>query len=359
MQRSHLSLFSVGRRQLLKGGAGIAAASALAPYGALAAGAQEAPDLAAARKEGPLVLWHCDQDNDRVEFYKAFTQKTGIEAMGQRVLPGVALPKLMAEARSGGGSEIDAYDSSDEGMMDELQRQNLLMRYMHPHLSMYAREFKSTPEGFWTAYFINLNPLMYSSKHMAEAMAPKTWADLLDPRWGDGKIGFQNAAAGSQYVWWYNLRGVLPADYWDKLRAQKPRAYSSSTQITADLLNGNLSIGGKVSEYQYFKALREGQDLRVVYPPEGTPTSSQVTGILAGTQRPNAAKAYIDFLLSREGQEIWNKIQGSHSARADVHIADVPDLKNIKILVASDSKDFTSRERRMEFNTLWNKVTGL
>ena len=355
-RRTPQSSIFTSRRQFLKGSATIAAASALAPYGSFVA-AQERPNMEAARKEGQLVLWHADQDNDKVEFYKVFTEKTGIKAVGQRVLPGVALPKLMAEMRAG-GTEIDCYDSSDEGMMDELQRQNFLMRYEHAHLGAFGREFKSDPQGFWTAYFINLNPMMYSAKHVADDIAPKSWMDLLHPRWA-GQLGFQTAAAGSQYVWWYNLRNVLPADYWEKLRAQKPRAYASSTQIVADLLNGNLKMGGKVSAYQHVKGMRQGQDLKVIYPTEGTPTSSQVTGILASTKRPNAAKAYIDFILSKEGQEIWNKIQGSHSARADVRVADVPDLKNIKILVAQDFKDFTARARRTEFNNLWNKVTGL
>jgi iron(III) transport system substrate-binding protein len=342
---------------MLTYGASATAMIALAPFVSRAA-AQSGANLEAARKEGPLVLWHSDQDNDRVKFYKIFTEKTGIQASGQRILPGVALPKLIAEMRSG-GAEIDVYDSSDQGMMDEMQRQNFLMKYEHPHLDAYASEFKSKPQGFWTAYFINLNPLMYSSKFVHADTAPKTWMDLLDPRWAAGQLGFQNASAGSQYVWWYNLRNVVPADYWDKLRAQKPRAYASSTQIVADMLNGNLKIGGKVSSYQYVKGRREGQALNVVYPPEGTPTSSQVTGILASTKRPNAAKAYIDFILSKEGQEIWNQIQGSNSARSDVHIADVPDLAHIKILVAQDFNDFTSRKRHAEFSNLWNKVTGL
>ena len=350
------SSISTGRRQFLKENAKLVAASALAPYTSFAV-AQGRPNIEAARQEGSLVLWHSDQDTDKVEFYKAFKEKTGIQAVGQRVLPGVALPKIIAEMRAG-GTEIDVYDSSDEGMMDELQRQNFLMRYEHAHLGAYGREFKSDPPGFWTAYFINLNPMMYSAKHVSEDIAPKSWMDLLHPRWAS-QLGFQNAAAGSQYVWWYNLRNVLPPEYWEKLRAQKPRAYSSSTQIVADLLNGNLKMGGKVSAYQHVKGMRQGQDLKVVYPTEGTPTSSQVTGILASTKRPNAAKVYIDFMLSKEGQEIWNKIQGSHSARTDVRVADVPDLKSIKILVAQDLKDFTSRARRTEFNTLWNKVTGL
>ncbi len=354
--RSFSGLMSTKRRQLLKGGATVAAATALAPYGSFVA-AQEGANLAAARKEGQLVLWHADQDNDKVEFYKVFAEKTGIKAIGQRVLPGVAMPKLMAEMHAG-GAEIDAYDSSDIGMMEELRRQNFLMRYEHPHLNAYAPEFKSNPPGFWTVYYINLNAMMYSAKHVPEATAPKTWMDLLNPRWA-GQLGFQTAAAGSQYDWWYNLRNVLPADYWEKLRAQKPRAYGSSTQMVADLLNGMLKMGGKVSDFQYVKSLREGQDLKVIYPPEGTPSSLNIAGILASTKRPNAAKAYIDFMFSKEGQEIWNKIQGSHSPRADVHIPRVLDLKDIKLLVPKDFKDFTSRERHVEFNKLWNKVIGL
>jgi iron(III) transport system substrate-binding protein len=86
-------------------------------------------------------------------------------------------------------------------------------------------------------------PMMYDPALRQEEEAPKTWTDLLDPRWS-GQIGFQNASAGTSYAFWFVMKDILPADFFEKLTAQKPRAYSSSTQIQQDIERGNLKIGG-------------------------------------------------------------------------------------------------------------------
>lgn len=334
--------------------AGLGAMAAALPFATSPAAA--APDLAAARKEGTLVLWHSDQEADVVNFLKVFTERTGIPAVQQRILPGVAMPKLQAELRAG-SSDVDIYMNADPGLMDLLREKGQLLRYESPELSAFAPEFLSNPPGYWTTYCVNLGALMYDTRHVAPADAPKTWMDLLDPRWKD-QIGFQNAAAGTQYGWWYVLRTALPRDFWTGLAAQKPRAYASSTQILSSLQNGSLKIGGKVSAYQYVKAAREKQSIAVVYPPEGTPATNHVVGIIAATKRPNAAKVFIDFILSKDGQYLFNDIQGSPSARKDVTIPGVASLSEIKVLVPQNFEDFKSNARHAEFVALWNKITG-
>lgn len=341
------------RRTVLAGFGALAAASL--PLGVRSAAAAE-PDLAAARKEGTLVVWHSDQEADVVNFLKAFTERTGIPAVQQRILPGVAMPKLQAEMRAG-SSDVDIYMNADPGLMDLLREREQLLRYESPELVAFAPEFKSTPAGYWTTYCINLGALMYDTRYVKPADAPKTWMDLLDPRWKD-QIGFQNAAAGTQYGWWYALRSVLPPQFWTGLATQKPRAYASSTQILSALQNGSMKIGGKVSAYQYVKAAREKQSIAVVYPPEGTPATNHVVGIISATKRPNAAKTYIDFLLSKEGQAVFNDIQGSPSARKDVTIPGVASLSDIKVLVPENFEDFKSTARHAEFVAQWNKITG-
>ncbi|MFG1270492.1 ABC transporter substrate-binding protein [Xanthobacter versatilis] len=349
----HPSPGAPSRRTVLAGfGALTAAALPLGVRPAAAAGA----DLAQARKEGTLVVWHSDQEADVVNFLKVFTERTGIPAIQQRILPGVAMPKLQAEMRAG-SSDVDIYMNADPGLMDLLREREQLLRYESPELAAFSPEFKSVPPGYWTAYCINLGALMYDTRYVTPADAPKSWMDLLDPRWKD-QIGFQNAAAGTQYGWWYALRGVLPPQFWTGLTTQKPRAYASSTQILSALQNGSMKIGGKVSAYQYVKAAREKQTIAVVYPPEGTPATNHVVGIISATKRPNAAKAYIDFILSQEGQTRFNDIQGSPSARRDVTIPGVASLSDIKVLVPENFEDFKSNARHAEFVTLWNKITG-
>ncbi|MEO6960026.1 MAG: extracellular solute-binding protein [Burkholderiaceae bacterium] len=350
----------ISRRDLLIG-AGVGAAAIGLP-GLFGGGRQAMAatnagyDLAAARKEGPVVIWHADQEADVVEFLKVFTKKTGIQTVQQRLLPGAALPKLLTELRMG-ATDVDVYDTSDAGLMEQLRKQGHLLRYESPELAAYAPQYKSNPVGFWAAYYINIGTIMYDPRYVQPDTAPKTWLDLLDPRW-KGQVGFQNASAGTQYTWWYLLKDILPKDYWDHLAAQKPRAYSSSTQIVTDMHNGNLKIGGKVSSFQYVKSKRLKQPIEIVFPPEGAPAQSQVVGIIGPTKRPNAAKAYVNFLLSQEGQQSWNQIQGSPSARTDVDYPGQPDMSKAKIIVPTDMDDYALTTNHAEFVKLWNKITG-
>src|SRR5690606_32855449 len=122
-------------------------------------------------------------------------------------------------------------------------------------------------------------PMMYDTRYVSEQEGPKSWLDLLDPKW-ERQIGVQVAAAGSQYGWWYALKDVLPQDYWMKLAKQRPRAYATSSQMVNDIYSGSLKIGVKVSIFQYTKAVRSNIPVRVVFPDVGTPASNAVTGIV-------------------------------------------------------------------------------
>lgn len=316
-------------------------------------------DLEAARREGKVVLWHPDQEADVVKFLKGFEEKTGIKTEYLRALPGVAIPKLEAELRAG-VSELDVLWMSDVGIMHDLQKQGRLMQYVSPEMKSYPSQYKSNPEGYWTTYYINVGPMMYSPQFVQKSEAPKAWADVLDPRWKK-QLGMRPSSAGTMYAWWYLLteHKVAGPDFFDKLAANEPRAYESSTQQVEDLINGNVKLATPVSIFQYTKLVRGNTPIEMVLPPEGTPSSIQVVGIMATARRPNAAKVFIDYFLSEEGQRVWNDIQGSYSARPGVVIKELPPIESLKLLVPRSLEDYASKARHDEFVALWNRVTGL
>ncbi|HEX7386740.1 MAG TPA: extracellular solute-binding protein [Castellaniella sp.] len=317
------------------------------------------PDMNAARKEGPLLLWHGDQEADVVKFIRMFTDKTGIQVNQQRLLPGAAWPKLNAELRAG-KVDVDVYDTSDPGTMDKMRQQGHLLRYEPPGMDAFDPRALSNPRGYWSTYFINVGPIMYDPRYVKQDEAPKSLMDLLDPRWKNA-IGFQNAAAGTSYAMWFVLRNILPKDYWTKLAAQNPKGYSSSTQIMSDLHRGDLKVGGRVSIFQYLKSKRDKLPIEMVFPTEGTPSVNEVTGIFKASKRPNAAKAYVNYLLSAEGQKAWNEIQGSYSARKDVDIAGLPAISSIKVLFPTPDEfaEFGSQKLHAEYLKVWNNLVGL
>ena len=322
------------------------------------AGSAEAAgaDVEAAKKEGKLVFWHTVNEPDVVKFAKLFTDKYGIKAEWERLLPGKALPKLEAGLKSN-TLDLDAWLMSDISIMYDQQKKGRLLQYLSPELKAYAGEYKSNPDGSWTTYYINASPMMYSTRFVKKEEAPRTWLDLLDPKW-KGQIGFRPSNSGSQYTWWYTLRDLLPKDYFDRLGKNQPRAYESSNQLMDDVQRGEIKLGGTVSIFQYAKAREVNQPVDVVLPTEGVPSGIEVVGILASTRRPNAAKLFVDYLLSREGQQAWNDIQGSYSARKDYTNKDLPSLASFKVLTPKDMEDYASTARHQEYVKVWNQVVG-
>ncbi|HQS09742.1 MAG TPA: extracellular solute-binding protein [Xanthobacteraceae bacterium] len=346
------------RRQLLVTGAGGVLWSAMPHLVSRAhAEASQPPSVEAAKAEGPVVVWHADQEADVVEFLRIFKEKTGVDAVQQRLLPGAALPKLEAEFRAG-QTTGDVYITSDSGIMENLRLQNRLLRYIPKDIDAYAPEYRSAEPGYWTTYYVNVGPMMYDPRYVKKEIAPKTWTDLLDPQW-KGQIGFQNSAAGTSYGFWFAMKDVLPKDFWDNLGKNNPRAYASSTQISQDIERGDLKIGGRVSIFQYVKSVRKKQSVEAVFPEIGVPAVNQVIGIFGTTKRPNASKIFTEFMLSKEGQYLWNNIQGSYSARKDIHIEHLPDINTLRLRLPVDFQDYMRPERRREFVAIWNKMTGL
>ena len=348
------------RRRFLKWTGGLIAAPAIVSsvrsYAAPAALEGAGIDYDKARSEGPVRLWYSDQEPDVVEYIKVYTEKTGLPVQQLRLATGAALPKLKAELKTGNVS-VDVFNCTDDGLFDQLREEGLLLKYETPAIAAYGKDYRSAEPGYWTTFYINVGPMAYDTRYVSEADAPKVWEDLLDPRW-QKQIGVQVASAGSQYAWWYNLKEVVAPDFWDKLAMQRPRSYATSNQMMNDVNSGSLKIGAKVSIFQYTKAVRAKTPLKIVLPVAGTPASNAVTGIVAASPRPNAAKAFVHFLLSREGQQAWNDIQGSLSARTDVKVAELPSLTETKILVPKDFQDYRSAKQHKEFEKIWNKVVG-
>ena len=313
-------------------------------------------DVEAAKREGKVMFWHTDMQTGVTKLANLFSEKYGIKTDSERLLPGKALPKFEVGQKSG-TLDLDLWWMSDAGIMDEQQKKGRLLQYVSPEMQAYAPDFKSRPEGYWTAYLVDTPTMMYSPRFVKKEEAPKTWVDLLDPKW-KGQLGCKPSSSGSQYAWWYLLRGVVPSDYFERLAKNQPRPYDATDQLMDDLQRGEIKVGICVSIFQYVQALQAKQPVELVLPPEGTPGSVEVLGIVAGTKRPNAAKLFIDYLLSQEGQQAWTNLYGSYSARKDCSNKDLPNLSTKKLLQPKDMADYASPVRHQEFVKVWNQVTG-
>ncbi len=275
--------------------------------------------VAAARTEGALAVASSAPGENFQKFMAAFKAKYPFLDIATGFYSG---PTGRVLARV--GAEVDAKRLSFDVMLAanaaawiELTRQGKIMRYDSPEFATYPAGSKM--DGYWAAaQAIGVIPV-YNKNQLAPADAPKSWLDLLAPRFAGGKLAIQNAAAGTQFNQTYLLERALGADFESKLAAQHPVVMATGAQMTDAIVRGEILIGASLDHWRAFTPEAKQAGLVAIYPVEGLPLTLAPVGILAGAPHPNAAKLFLDFILSQEGQRLLNtELYGMYSMRPDV-----------------------------------------
>jgi ABC-type Fe3+ transport system substrate-binding protein len=81
---------------------------------------------------------------------------------------------------------------------------------------------------------------------------------------------------------------------------------------------------------------------------------------MKGTNKPESSKAYVNYLLSKEGQQAFNvELTGSYSPLVGIRPDVLPDRSNFDLLLPKDMDDFGDPANRERFEKLWEKVLNL
>jgi iron(III) transport system substrate-binding protein len=185
---------------------------------------------------------------------------------------------------------------------------------------------------------------------------PRSWWDLTKPEYGDGQIGQVIALSGG--TTWTRImfeRQVLGEDYWAKQAATKPRLYPSGAPLSDALVRGEIAIAPVIYHIMYPKK-RDGAPVELFFPPEGVPIVPYATGIPKTAAHPNAARLYLDWLLSPEGQAYAIAEQGDLTSLKDPPpVRALFDPKALKIWLPDFRQFETLHDRWIED---WNRTYG-
>src|SRR5690606_34210561 len=140
-----------------------------------------------ARAEGELLVYTSMQGEDFAAMAEAFEKQYGIKVRSWRGSATKTLQRVVAES-SGGRFEVDVIETNGPEM-EALHREGLLQRVESPHQSALIPE-ALRPHGEWTATRLNIYTLAYNTKLLAKEELPRSYADLLDPKW-KGKLGVE------------------------------------------------------------------------------------------------------------------------------------------------------------------------
>jgi iron(III) transport system substrate-binding protein len=174
------------------------------------------------------------------------------------------------------------------------------------------------PDGMSATSRIYLSSIAYNTKLVKPEDAPKSYADLLDPKWAGKMVKGHPAYSGTIMTATFQLVRELGWDYLDKLSKQRVMQVQSSTDPPKKLSLGERAVMADGNEYGVVLLKEAGQPVEPIYPTEGTPTISGPTAIFASAPHPNAARLFQAWLHTRETQQFFTDYTAQYSAHAQV-----------------------------------------
>ncbi|MEA2929568.1 MAG: iron(III) transport system substrate-binding protein [Hyphomicrobiales bacterium] len=336
-------------RQWRRSGAAISAAF----FFACAAHAAE-PDfvpsadlLAAARKEGRIVLYTANFLDTEQAVAKRFLERFGIRIEFVRAPTGQLITRIKTEAAANRmiADVIDISDRVQARAMIEL-----FAPYAPPNAADYP-EVARTADRLWPRSG-NAWTITYNSALVTDP--PKSWADLVKPAFGTQRLGQTViASGGAPFNRAMFERKVLGEDYWTKQAELKPVLFPSQAQMVDALIRGEIGIAPLVTNLAIPLAA-QGAPLKWFFAPEGVPITVFCAGIAKGAAHPNAAKLFLDWALSREGQALMVE-QGSFSSLAQAPMPPGVDSKAINVWYSDEAEIETVFK---SWTDDWNKAYG-
>jgi iron(III) transport system substrate-binding protein len=284
----------------------VALACCLAPSAVLAQGATLAelamysgPDrtqrlIAGAKREGMVSVYSSLTVDDMKVFGGAFEKRYGIKLQLWRSSSEDILQRAVVEAR-GGRFDVDAIETS-AAEMESLHREKLLQEVKSPHI-VDLSPAALLPHREWIGDRLNLITAAYNTDLIKPAALPKTYDDLIDPRW-KGKLGIE----ADDSIWFGALITALGEEKGLKLFRDMVRANGLSLRKGHTLL-ANLVVSGEVpftlTAYQYKaeQLKKSGAPIEWYVVPPGI-ARFLGTGVMRRAPHPHAAILFLDFMLS-------------------------------------------------------------
>jgi iron(III) transport system substrate-binding protein len=291
------------------------------------------PELVdAARKEGK-VSFHTAVDVEVAEKVAAsFRAKyPGIDVLVERAGSERVFQRVEQE-RSANINNADVVNSSDAAHYIIWKREGLLAPYVPEDVAAYYND-NADSEGYYATWRATLSPIGYNTKYVKAGDAPKSFADLLSPKWKGMMVKGHPGYSGTILTATFEISRDLGWDYLQKLGQQKVMQVQSSTEPPKKLALGERPIMADGNEYNLFTLKESGQPVDVIYPSEGTPFIASPSAVMAKAPHPNAARLFQSFLFTPETQQLLIDLGGLRSLHPKTreHVGRMP-LKEIKLM---------------------------
>ena len=304
-------MFPIRRRSFIAGGS-----AALLLGSRLRALAQSAPAITphekelyeAARKEGGELTWYTAHSDDITAqaLGRSFEQLyPGLKVNVLRTTAQVAYQRITQEIKAS-AIQCDVLSSTDLGHSVELKAKGAFEKYVPENSSKVLDIYKGyDPDGYYFVTSAGMIGIGYNTAKVKAADAPKNWTDLLDAKWKDNIALGHPGFSGYVGTWALTLRNKYGWEFFEKLAKNNPRVGRSINDTVTMLNAGESAVAGSGPVGTLLDSLKKGNPLAMIYPTDGTVLIIAPSSIMKGAKHPNAARLFMEFLMSEGASRIW------------------------------------------------------
>jgi ABC-type Fe3+ transport system substrate-binding protein len=301
------------------------------------------PLVAGAKQEGKLVVYASATAPQLQMYFAAFNKrypfiKTEYFRTGKQKLVSKILFEEQARQRVADVIHTSVIETHI------LKKRGALSKYVPREAASFPSQYRD-PEGLWTSAYASGTLLGYNSRQVKRDDAPKTYEHLLNPRWKNSI-----AIDANKIEWFAMLLKLKGRAYMEQLAALNPTLRDGNTLVLQLLAAGEFPIAAGVYEYSVEDLKTKGAPVEWIGL-EPVITYTVAVSLPSQPNHPNAAKLFIEWLLSKEGQEVINQY-GRVPIRDDVESKYGKILKRHKLLMT----DVDLGNREAEINETFRKL---
>ena len=323
------------RRDLLKGAGVVVAGSALSTR--VMAGSPPPEPITqalidAAKKEGQVSYYTSTDLPVAEKIAKAFeakypgiavrVERTGAERVFQRI----------GQEYSSNIHAVDVVNSSDAAHFIVWKRDGILLPYVPEDVAKFPAEHRDV-DGQFASFRVWLSIIAYNTNLVKPEEAPKSFTDLLDPKWKGKIVKAHPGYSGTIMTATYQMQRDLGWTFFEQLAKQNIMQVQSSADPPKKLDLGERAVMADGNEYNIFQLKEAGRPVEPVYATEGSPLIIGPNGVFKSSPNPNAAKLFQSFCMGRDAQQLIIDAGGLRSVHPDTkEKAGRKPLKDIKTM---------------------------
>lgn len=277
------------------------------------------PELeAAAKSEGKVVYYTSIELKVAEALAKAFEQRyPGIDVVVERNGAERQFSKIGQEYSSK-IYNVDVVNSSDASHFFFWKSEGWLAAALPEEVQQRYPAQAYDAEGYYAVMRASLSVIAYNTQLVQPAEVPKSFTELLDPKWRGKLVKAHPGYSGTILTATFQMARDLGWDYFSKLAAQQVMQVQSSTDPPRKVVAGERAVMVDGNEYNAILEKERGAPIEIVYASEGSPLVVGPSGIMKNAPHPNAARLFQAWTFTKEAQQLAVEKGGLRSFHPDV-----------------------------------------